>query len=475
MGRTLVRGGHILSMDPEIGILPQGDVLIEDGLIAQIGPSIPVTDVEVIDATGHIVAPGLIDTHRHTWQALLRGLATDWSTTEYLVHVRFGISRAYQPSDIKLANTLGAFDALNGGVTTILDYSHSINTPDHADAAVEGLRDAGIRAVFGYGFFESSPGSPIYFPDTAARIKDLNRVADTYFSSNDALITLGVSLTEPVSVPFSTTRAEIEEARSLGAVMVTHTGSIHSLPNGVRELDAGGLLGPDMVHVHCTALNDEEWAIIARTGGKVSIAVEPELNSGMGRPPFTACERHGIKPTLSCDSVCSTPGDMLSQLRFALGFKRWENNEAANLAGRDPASLSITAADALRWSTVNAAEAVGLGDRIGSLSPGKQADLIIVGGAALNQHPRINAAGTLLAHTTAAEVRHVLVGGKVVKRDGVLLSAQLPTLLDEADRATADLLARAEALPSGLPELLRNGFSAEQALANLRDTTPQHN
>jgi len=166
---------------------------------------------------------------------------------------------------------------------------------------------------------------------------------------------------------------------------------------------------------------------------------------------------------------------MLSQLRFALGFKRWENNEAANLAGKDPASLSITAADALRWSTVNAAEAVGLGDRIGSLSPGKQADLIIVGGAALNQHPRINAAGTLLAHTTAAEVRHVLVGGKVVKRDGVLLSAQLPTLLDEADRATADLIARAEALPSGLPELLRNGFSAEQALANLRNTTPQHN
>ena len=475
MGRILVRGGHILSMDPRIGILEQGDILIEDGVIAQIAPSIPVTDAEIIDATDHIVAPGLIDTHRHTWQALLRGLATDMTTSEYLVRVRFGISRAYQPADIKLGNTLGALDALNGGVTTILDFSHSINTPGHADAAVEGLRDSGIRAVFGYGFFESSPDSPTYFPDVAGRVKDFNRVADTYFSSTDGPLRLGVSLTEPAGVPFSTTRAEIEAARSRDAVIVTHTGSMHSLPSGVRELDAGGLLGPDMVHVHCTALDDEEWTVIARTGGKVSIAVEPELNSGLGRPPFAACERHGIKPTLSCDSLCSTPGDLLSQLRFGLGFRRWENNEAANLAGKDPASLNITAEDALRWSTVNAAEAINLGDRIGSLSPGKQADLIIVGGAAVNQHPRINAAGTLLAHTTAAEVRHVLVGGKVVKRDGVLLSAQLPKLLDEADRATADLLARSDALPHELPKLLRNGFSAEQAMANLRDATPQHN
>jgi len=116
-------------MDPRIGILEQGDILIEDGVIAQIAPSIPVTDAEIIDATDHIVAPGLIDTHRHTWQALLRGLATDMTTSEYLVRVRFGISRAYQPADIKLGNTLGALDALNGGVTTILDFSHSINTP----------------------------------------------------------------------------------------------------------------------------------------------------------------------------------------------------------------------------------------------------------------------------------------------------------------------------------------------------------
>jgi len=469
MKRILVRGGHILSMDPEIGNLPEGDVLIEDGRIVRVAPSIPNVDAEVIDAADHIVAPGLIDTHRHTWHTLLRGLFMDWSASEYLVRVRFGISRAYQPADIKLATTLGMLEALNAGVTTVLDYSHSINTPDHADAAVEGLRGSGIRAVFGYGFFESSPDSPIYFPDVTARVKDFTRIADTYFASQEGLVTLGASLNEPACVPFSVTRTEIEAARSRGALMVTHTGAVWSIPTGVRELDSAGLLGPDMVHVHCTALTDEEWGIVARTGGKVSIAVEAELNSGMGRPPFAACERHGIKPTLSQDSVGSIPADMLGQLRMGLGFKRWETNEAANLAGKDPSSLLITAGDALLWSTVNAAEAIGLGHRIGSITPGKQADLIVVGGPALNQHPRINAVGTLLAHTTPAEIRHVLVGGNVVKRDGTLVSAQIPALLAEADRAASELLIRAEELPSRLPKILQNGLDAEQAMANLRD------
>jgi len=456
-------------MDPEIGNLAQGDILIEDSRIVRIAPSLPGVDAEVIDAAGHIVAPGLIDTHRHSWHALLRGLPIDWTLQAYLVRVRFGLSRAYQPADIKIATTLAALDGLNAGVTTVLDFSHSINTPDHADAAVEGLHDSGVRAVFGYGFFESSPDAPTHFPGTAARIKDFARIAATYFSSSEGLLTLGASLNEPGIVPFSITRAEIEAARSHDAVIVTHTGASWQFPSGVKELDTAGLLGPDMVHVHCTALTDGEWKVLARTGGKVSIAVEADLNSGMGRPPFAACERHGIKPSLSQDSPGSIAADMLSQLRMGLGFKRWETNEAAHLDGRDPSSQTITAEDALRWSTVNAAEAIGLGHRIGSLSPGKQADLIVVGGPAFSQHLRIDAVGTLLAHTTPADIRHVLVGGNVVKRDGELVSARLPGLRAEADRATSELLIRAEQLPPGLPEMLKNGFDAEQANANLRD------
>ncbi len=158
--RTLIRGGHVLSMDPAIGELPQGDVLIEDGVITAVEPSVGDVDAEVIDATGHIVAPGLIDTHRHTWQTQMRALCADWTLTDYLFGIRFSVSPAYTAEDVHLGNLLGAVDALESGVTTILDFSHCNNTPDHADAAVTGLRDAGIRAVFGYGLLREQPDGP---------------------------------------------------------------------------------------------------------------------------------------------------------------------------------------------------------------------------------------------------------------------------------------------------------------------------
>ena len=152
--------------------------------------------------------------------------------------------------------------------------------------------------------------------------------------------------------------------------------------------------------MHCNTLTEEEWQILARNGAKVSISVETELNMGMGRPAFAACERHGIAPTLSCDIVSLNSGDLFAQLRQGLGFKRWADTEAINLAGADPERVSTTALEALRWSTVNAADAIGLGDRIGSLTPGKQADLIIVGGPGTSQHPVLDAAGTLIFQTT---------------------------------------------------------------------------
>ena len=249
--RTLVRGGHVLSMDPVIGELPAGDVLIEDGVITAVERSVGEVDAEVIDATGHIVAPGLIDTHRHTWQTQMRALCTDWTLTDYLFGIRFSVSPAYAAEDVHLGNLLGAVDALESGVTTILDFSHCNNTPDHADAAVTGLRDAGVRAVFGYGFFESSPMSPTHFVDHEARLTDFARVADTYFTSDSSLLTLGVALTEVGVIPLSATAAEVAAARERSALMVTHTGCVWGLPNGIRELDAAGLLGPDQVHVHC--------------------------------------------------------------------------------------------------------------------------------------------------------------------------------------------------------------------------------
>ncbi|GHE89632.1 cytosine deaminase [Amycolatopsis deserti] len=449
--RTLVRNGHVLTMDPALGDLPAGDVLIEDGVIAAVAPSLPVTDAEILDATGHLVLPGLIDTHRHTWQSLVRGICGDWTLADYYFGIRLGVSPAYTPEDVRLGNFFGAVDALNSGVTTILDFSHCNNTPDHADAAVHGLREAGIRAAFCYGFFESSPERS-RFGDHAARVADFHRIADTHFAS-DGLLTLGVSLSELFGLPWEDTVAELAAARERQALLVNHAGCVFGsvLCAGITEMDALGLLGPDMVHVHCTAFGDAEWDALARSGGKVSISVETEMNMGFGRPVFERCRRHGIAPTLSADVVSLNSGDLWHELRFGLACARADAVDPVNLAGAMPDAVPITAREALNWSTVNAADALGLGDRIGSLTPGKRADLLLVGGPAIEQHPRVDPYATLVFQTTAADVRTVLVDGRVVKRDGVLTSADLPVLTAEADAATDRILGRIKDAGRALP------------------------
>jgi len=340
---------------------------------------------------------------------------------------------------------------LNSGVTTILDFSHSINTPEHADAAIEGLDQAGVRAIFGYGFFESSPNAPAYFSGPEERIKDFHRIAATYFSSDRGLLSLGVSLNEQGMVPFEYTRAEIEAARAHNALIVTHTLGLPGRSSGVAELAEAGLLGPDQVHVHCNGLPEQDWVELARAGAKLSISPEPELNADLGAPPFTQCERHGVKPTISCDSLYSTPGDLLTQVRIGLGFKRWLDVEANTLAPREPAKPKTTAYEALGWCTVNAADAVGLADHIGSLTPGKQADLIMVGGSSFSLHPQLHPAGTVVYGTSPSEIRTVMVNGKLVKHNGALIDHDMTALALQADRAAEQIIERGAKLPSGLP------------------------
>lgn len=465
MTRTLIRGGHVLTMDPALGDLPTGDVLVEDGVITAVAPSLEVTDAEVIDATGHLVLPGLVDTHRHTWQSLVRGICGDWTLGDYYFGIRLAISPAFTADDVRLGNRLGALDALNAGVTTLLDFSHCNNTPEHSDGAVQGLLDTGIRASFCYGFFESSPEAT-RFGDHSARVKDFHRIADTYFAS-DGLLTLGVSLSELFGLPWDRTVAELAAARDRRALIVNHTGCVWGsvLTGGIGELDALGLLGPDMVHVHCNNLDDAEWDALARSGGKVSISVETELNMGMGRPVFERCRRHGLAPTLSADVISLNSGDLWHEMRFGLGFTRWEATEAINLADAMPETVTTRAHEALGWSTVNAADALGLGDRIGSLTPGKRADLQLVGGTGIEQHPRIDPYATLVFQTTAADVRTVLVDGRVVKRDGVLTGVDLPRLAAEADTAAEAILGRAHAAGHTLPGTPAGAFEALEPIA----------
>ena len=464
--RTLIRNGHILTMDRQLGDFPAGDILVEDGEIVAVGPGLGEIDAEIVDATGHLVMPGLIDTHRHTWQSLVRGICGDWTLADYYFGVRLGISPQYTADDVRLGNYYGAVDALNAGVTTLLDFSHCNNTPDHSDAAVNGLQDAAIRAAFCYGFFESSPEAPRFGGDHSARVRDYHRIADTYFGS-DGLLTLGVALSEMFGQPWEETVAELSAARERNALLVNHAGTVFGsvLTTGIKEMDALGLLGPDMVHVHCTVFDEQEWEILARSGGKVSISVETEMNMGFGRPVFEQCRKHGLAPTMSADVITLVSGDLWHEMRFGLTCARADLADIDNAKGIMPTTIGYTARDAVQWSTVNAAEAMGLGDRVGSLTPGKRADLMLVGGPNIEQHPRIDPYGTLVFQTTVADVRTVMVDGNIVKRDGVLTVADLTSVTNDVDAASDRILGRIRDAGRELPGTPPGAWAAIEPMA----------
>jgi cytosine/adenosine deaminase-related metal-dependent hydrolase len=415
--------------------------------------------------------PGFVDTHRHTWQTQMRGICADWTLNDYFLGMRLAISPAYTADDVWVGNHVGALEALNAGVTTILDFSHCNNSPAHADAAIDGLKAAGVRALHCYGFFASSPGQPA-FPSHESRRADFERVARTHGAAG-GLLQIGAALTEVGAIPWRDTVAEIETARRANAPVVAHTGCVWGslMTGGVAAMHARGLLGPDQVHVHCNTLDDGDWWRLADAGAKVSISPETELNMGMGRLAFGKCRDFGIAPTLSCDIVSLNSGDLFTQMRLALAYQRFTDNDPVNRAGAMPAALTASARDALRWATINGAEACGLGADVGSLRPGKQADVILVGGDSFALRPRPETAGSLVFQATHHDVRAVLVAGAIVKRNGVLVGVDLPRLLDRAESSSAAILARVrQATPTLSPKAIAVDLEA-MARFNLRDAT----
>jgi 5-methylthioadenosine/S-adenosylhomocysteine deaminase len=428
-------------MDPEIGDLYGGDVLLEDERIAAVAPSIDAGDAEVIDASGCIVIPGFIDSHRHTWETVIRGIAPDVSLGGYFEIVLDQLAPAYRAQDVYAGNYLGALEAIDAGVTTLLDWSHISNTPEHADEAIRGLRDARLRAVYCYG----NPNTSLaewWYTSTLEAPEDIRRVREQYFSSDDGLMTLAMGTRGPGFCTPEVVRHDWELARDVGAPISVHVGMgpYAGRFSMVSQLSELGLLGPDTTYIHCNYLSNEEFALIADSGGKVSISPTVEMIMGHGTPPTAMALRHGLKPSLSIDVVTTVPGDMFTQMRFLFASDRLLSHEAAFAAGSESEPKLLSCREVLEFATIEGARVCGLEERTGSLTPGKQADIVILRCDHTNTYPVIDPVSTVVLQADTRNIETVFVAGRALKRNGSLVDADLRRARDLAASSLEYLL-----------------------------------
>ncbi|MGW4867903.1 amidohydrolase family protein [Streptomyces chartreusis] len=421
--RTVLRGGHVLSMDPDIGDLPQGDVLIEDGRIAAVRPDISA-DAEVLDMTGRIVIPGFVDTHRHTWEASIRNVAPDATLDDYFVDILDTFAPLYTPEDVYAANLAGALECLNAGITTLVDWSHINNSPEHPDAAIRGLAESGIRAQYAYGSANTSLADYWFESKIAIPGDDVRRIRGKYFASDDGLLTMALATRGPGFCLNDVVTAEWALARELDIPITVHVamGRLAGRFGMVKQLNDLGLLGADTTYIHCCYLSEEEWRMVADSGGTVSIAPQVELQMGHGWPPVMTAVEYGLRPSLSVDVVTTVPGDMFTQMRAAFGAERARVNADCWKANMPVPETMLTARQMLEFATLNGAHVAGVEDRTGSLTPGKRADVVAVDATALNVAPVHDAAAAVTLSADVSNVDTVIVDGVIRKRDGRLVA-----------------------------------------------------
>lgn len=429
--RTLLRGGTVLSLDPTIGDFATGDVLIEGDRILEVRPNIEVDGAEVIDATGMIVMPGFVDTHRHIWEGLLRNIGTDVpleGRTSYISFVLHKLAPAFRPEDAYVGNLISCLGAIDAGVTTLLDWSHIQGSPAHTDAVIEALEDSGIRAVFAYGFpwwGKWEERQPSWFV----------RAATEHFSTKDQMLTLALAAPGPEFTDFEITRDHWKLARETDARITTHVGvGSYGQDGKVQEFGEAGLLGPDSTYIHCTTLNDTEIQMIVDSGGTVSLASPVEMMMGHGMPPIQKFLDRGLRPSLSVDVETNVPSDMFNQMRSVLALQRG----MAVAEGKDP----IGPSDVLAYATVEGARANGLDHKTGSLTPGKQADVIMLRTDRMNVTPLNDPATAVVVGMDTGNVDTVLIAGRVMKRGGRLLHVDWRATMKVAEEAREYVIAK---------------------------------
>jgi 5-methylthioadenosine/S-adenosylhomocysteine deaminase len=448
-GRLLIRNGFVVTLDRPSGDGTRADVLVEKGKIVDIRPHIVAADATVIDATDTVVMPGFIDTHRHMWEGLLRNNFPDLSYADYFTYMLYGIGPSYRPEDVYAGTLVSALGAIDAGITTILDFSHIQNSPAHTEASLHALRESGMRAVFGYGY--PTNGSRQWwidkklsnFPD------DIVRVKKQYFDSPDQLVTLCMAATGPGLVPDDVTLRLWKVAREAGVRISVHAGSAGK--RGFYEPfgKIPGFFGPDTTYIHCNAFSETEWKLVADSGGTVSLSPGSEMPMGHGLPAVQAALDHGIRPSLSVDVETTEPGDFFTTIRLTLYLQRMLLNDRA-LEGEKNLPKWLSSRDVLQLATIEGARACGLERKTGTLTIGKDADLILLRTDRINVIPINDPIGAVAEGMDTSNVDTVIVKGRVLKQHGRLLGVDVKHLnaLASASRDAVIKAAAAQKRPT---------------------------
>ncbi|MCF6744732.1 amidohydrolase [Blastococcus sp. KM273128] len=433
-GRPVVlRGGTVLTMDETCTVLPDADVLVVDDRIAAVGPALQVPEgTQEIDARGGIVMPGMIDTHRHMWQTAMRGYGADWTLTQYFVWYYLEHGKKFRPEDVAAGNRLSALEALEAGVTTTVDWSHGLQSVDHAEAAVEALRSVPGRFVLAYGNIQAAPWE--WTADAGVRAF-LERHRD---AADDKLgLQLAFDVTGDPSFP---EKAAFEVARDLGLPVTTHAGVWGATnDDGIRLMHEHGFMTPETVYVHAATLTPDSYHRIAATGGSISVSTESEQSAGQGYPPTWQVRSHGIPVSLSMDTSVWWSGDLFSAMRTTLGADRSREHFEAHLKGETVTHLQLRAQDVVQWATRGGALALGRDD-LGTLQPGKKADVVLIkNDASPVSFPLLNPFGHVAFQAQRGDVHTVLVDGRVVKHAHRLVDVDLAAVRREVDATVEHL------------------------------------
>jgi 5-methylthioadenosine/S-adenosylhomocysteine deaminase len=434
--RIRVKGATIVSMDPTLGIIESGDLLMDGGKIVAVGRNVGSWAVIEIDGRGMIAMPGFINGHIHLWQTALRGVAADWTLDHYFNVLIGQVVGLYSPQDVYIGNLIGALDQINSGVTTLLDWCHIVNTPAHADAAVDALQEARIRAVFAYGTPMTLFGTKEPHPADAARMRKER------LSSSDALVTMALAIRGTDFAP-GTAEADIRFARELGLLASFHVACAKHgpRPQSMQSLAEQRLLGTDVNLVHANFLTPEEFRVVANNGSSVSITPEVEMQMGLGLPPTGVALAARANLNIGTDVVTGVGTDMFTQMRFLIQTQRALTNETFHKREAMPDKLAMTVRQALELATIKSAQCFGLDGRIGSLTPGKEADIVLLRKSDINMRAAADPISAIVLHAGVANVDTVIVAGNIVKQNGKLTHHDLRQRLAELDRSSSRLYA----------------------------------